>query len=102
MHDSKCVSLVDVDIADGAVSVPQESAAEDFSVAEKFSSPYRFIDPGVAAKCHTGSLQYQNAILKLQTNKLFRDEIVSSGILFLELVPDVFVAKLRVFIPGMN
>ena len=95
--EGKCVSLVDVEIPEGATSSPQ--------VSEAFAGFFRFIEPDVAAKCHTGSARYADATLKLSTQiSVCRDnpEGLGSCILFLPLVPGVFEALLRCQIPGMN
>ena len=101
-YGSKCVSLIDIDIADDAESFAQEGLAADRAEG-CFSSPFRFISPHVAAKCHTGSLTCETATLKLATNKHYiHQEFIDCGILFVPLVPDIFRAQLRVFIPGIN
>ena len=95
--EGKCVSLVDVEIPEGATSSPQ--------IENSFAGDFRFIGPHVAAKCHTGSARYANAILKLSTHiSAFRDDsyMLGSCILFLPIVPDVFDAILSCHIPGMN
>ena len=96
-HEGKCVSLVDVEIPEGATSFPQ--------ISEAFAGRFRYIQPGVSAKCHNGSTRYANATLKLSTRiSAFRDDphMLSSGVLFLPLVPGVFDAAACCFIPGMN
>ena len=96
-HEGKCVSLVDVEIPEGGTISPQ--------LENSFAGDFRFIGPHVAAKCHTGSARYANAILKLSTQiSAFRDDsyMLGSCILFLPMVPDVFDAKLTCHVPGMN
>ena len=96
-HEGKCVSLVDVEIPEGATSSPQ--------VENSFAGDFRFIGHDVAAKCHTGSARYANATLKLSTQISVRHdnpEGLGHAIVFLPLVPGVFDAVLNCHIPGMN
>ena len=96
-REAKCVALVDVEIPEGATSASQERA--------EFAGRFRFIKPGVSAKCHTGNSRYENVSLKLSTEiSVRRDnpEGLGYAILFLPLVPGVFEALLTCHIPGMN